>query len=88
MMAASTANVKTWFTEFGDTFSLIGDDCVHCNVCEANLRCKQKYDLTHHIGTKKHKDAVNQPIKGDFYKDLCLAFAASNIPLNKLQNPV
>jgi hypothetical protein len=31
---------------------------------------------------------LEQPIKGDFYKDLRLAFAASNIPLNKLQNPV
>ena len=80
-------HIHRWIAEFGNTFVCIEDD-VQCNVCDVKLHCRQKCILANHVSSQKHIAAVNQPIKGDFCHELCTAFAAANISLYKLQNPI
>jgi hypothetical protein len=59
-----------------------------CKTCGITVSFKKKSQLSQHIKTKMHQEALNFECGDTFYSDLCEAFTAANISLHKLQNPV
>ncbi|KAF0764255.1 DUF659 domain-containing protein [Aphis craccivora] len=74
-----------------------------CQVCNKNIPCIKKSQLTQHIDTSSHQEALKRKLTtskqlflsestskknvNEFYEDLCMSFVAANIPWYKLQNP-
>lgn len=76
---------------------------IYCQVCDRQVRCNKKFQITQHVTTefhlkclKKSSNNSKQMLLGDetkpktssFNEDLCLSLVAANIPWFKLQNPV
>ncbi|KAL4112236.1 hypothetical protein QTP88_016061 [Uroleucon formosanum] len=76
---------------------------IYCQVCDRQVRCNKKFQITQHVTTefhlkclKKSSNNSKQMLMGDeikpktssFNEDLCLSLIAANIPWFKLQNPV
>lgn len=93
-------NIHSWISEHPGVFSYDGD-VLFCRICEKTLSCSKKFQIQQHIKTSSHVAATNRKgprqhlltektvastSKNEFYVDLCEAFLASNIPLNKLNN--
>lgn len=75
---------------------------VYCQVCDRQVRCNKKFQITQHVSTefhlkclKKSSNNSKQMLLGDetkpktssFNEDLCMSLIAANIPWFKLQNP-
>lgn len=76
--------MESWISDHTEYLSIVSDREIRCNICSKTVKCEQKWHVTQHINTAKHKQNVSPD---RFYEDLCEAFVASNIPLNKLRNP-
>lgn len=77
---------------------------IYCQVCDRQVRCNKKFQITQHVSTEFHlkclkkssNNTTKQMLLGDeakpktssFNKDLCLSLVAANIPWLKLQNPL
>jgi hypothetical protein len=74
---------------------------IFCKLCEVKINSDKKYNVQQNIGREKNKEAlkklkaakhnvvqpfIQQFCMYDFNADLCSAFVAANIPLNKLNN--
>ncbi|KAL4092191.1 hypothetical protein QTP88_026733 [Uroleucon formosanum] len=76
---------------------------IYCQVCDRQVRCNKKFQITQHVTTefhlkclKKSSNNSEQMLMGDeikpktssFNEDLCLSLIAANISWFKLQNLV
>jgi len=93
--------LKKIVREFGENVLMTDGNIIFCKLCEVKINSDKKYNVQQHIGREKHKEAlkkleaekhnavqpfIQQFCKSDFNADLCSAFVAANIPLNKLNN--
>jgi hypothetical protein len=85
---SSNPLITKWVGELGDTFCFTNPEDAFCKTCGITVSFKKKSQLSQHIKTKMHQEALNSESGDTFYSDLCEAFTAANIPLHKLQNPV
>ncbi|XP_060837117.1 uncharacterized protein LOC132919483 [Rhopalosiphum padi] len=74
-----------------------------CQLCNKHIPCIKKSQITQHVHTSLHQEALNRKLNtskqlflsestskknvNEFYEDLCLSFISANIPWYKLQNP-
>jgi len=78
-------------------------DVVYCQACEKKITCNKKSQVTQHVSTTFHKDALTRKTNknkqlffmdvkpeetNSFNKDLCLSLISANIPWAKLKNPI
>jgi hypothetical protein len=85
---SSNPLITKWVGELEDTFCFTNPENAFCKTCGITVSFKKKSQLSQHIKTKMHQEALNFKSGDTFYSDLCEAFTAANIPLHKLQNPV
>lgn len=97
---------KQWidpYNKTNDTVFTTDGDIVYCQVCDKKITCNKKSQVTQHVLTTFHKDAlirkkntnkqlflkdVKPEENNSFNKDLCLSLISANIPWAKLKNPI
>lgn len=96
--------INQWIEPYNkDTIVFTTDgNVVYCQVCNRQVPCNKKFQITQHVHTSFHSDSLKRSINnkkqmllGNVYKsktnnfneDLCLSLVAANIPWFKLQVP-
>jgi len=97
-----SCKLKNFVSEFGEEVFKVDDSVLFCQLCECKVNSEKKFNITQHLKTDKHIKATKRHQnqiekkqqfltsyqKNSFNVDLCKAFVAANIPLNKLSNPI
>ncbi|XP_016656871.2 uncharacterized protein LOC107882682 [Acyrthosiphon pisum] len=97
-----SCKLNNFVSEFGEEVFKVDDNVLFCQLCECKVNSEKKFNITQHLKTDKHIKATKRHQnkiekkqqfltsyqKNSFNVDLCKAFIAANIPLNKLSNPI
>ncbi|KAE9541774.1 hypothetical protein AGLY_003765 [Aphis glycines] len=88
---------------YGEEVFKVDESVLFCQLCECKVSSEKKFNITQHLktdkhiqATKRHKNKIEKKQqfltsyqkKNSFNVDLCKAFIAANIPLNKLSNSI
>lgn len=98
-----TCKLKSIVSEYGEEVFKVDECVLFCQLCECKVSSEKKFNITQHLktdkhiqATKRHKNKIEKKQqfltsyqkKNSFNVDLCKAFIAANIPLNKLSNSI
>lgn len=101
--SSHSCKLKSYISEFGEEVFKVDASVLFCQLCECKVNSEKKFNITQHLKTDKHIQATKRhqnksekkqqfltsyQRKNSFNVDLCKAFIAANIPLNKLSNPI
>jgi len=89
------------YNQVNDIFTADGK-IIFCQVCNKQIPCSKKSQLTQHVETALHKNSLkrsenlkqqvflveNKPKLDSFNEELCRSLFVANIPWNKLQEPL
>lgn len=65
MKLNNTNVIKNYVSKFSENVFSCDESVLSCKLCEIKVSAEQRYTVTKHIETEKHKRAVNRknPIK-------------------------
>jgi hypothetical protein len=98
--SSKTCKAIKYVSEFPNEHLQSDGQILYCAACEKSIAIEQRFQVTQHLQTNKHKENKNRKLKfkQNFFSitsssvsntiniDLCQAFIKADIPLAKLQN--